>query len=78
MAPPAGMADRTLTVLVKAPIRSRPSDRSVRVCGQETGRQISLKAPGQSHPGSDPPLPGDPSSMRVTPPVYADKKEVAA
>jgi hypothetical protein len=40
-------------VQVKAPIRSRPSDRSVRVTGQGAGRQINLKARGQSHPGSD-------------------------
>jgi putative transposase len=41
------------------PVGARP--------GQETGRQINLKAPGQSHPESDLPLPGDPSSMRVPP-----------
>jgi hypothetical protein len=34
-------------VLVKAPIRSRPSDRLVRVPGAEPGRQISNKAQGQ-------------------------------
>jgi hypothetical protein len=34
-------------VLVKAPIRSRPSDRLVRVPGAEAGRQISNKAQGQ-------------------------------
>src|ERR1700723_2369151 len=46
-APPAG-TDRTLMVLVKAPIRSRPSDR---LCTSraEPGRQISSKAQGQSH-----------------------------
>jgi len=38
-------------VLTKAPIRSRPSDRLVRVPGQEPGRQISGKARGQSHDG---------------------------
>ena len=36
-------------MLTKAPIRSRPSDRLVRVPGQELGRQISGKARGQSH-----------------------------
>jgi len=35
MAPPAGTADRTLTVLIKAPIRSHPSNRLVRVPGQK-------------------------------------------
>ncbi|GAC1356128.1 MAG: hypothetical protein NVSMB4_16990 [Acidimicrobiales bacterium] len=37
VAPPAGTADRTLTVLTKAPMRSRPPDRSVRVTGKKLG-----------------------------------------
>jgi hypothetical protein len=36
-------------VLVKAPIRSRSSDRLVLVPGTELGRQLNSKARGRSH-----------------------------
>ena len=43
-------------VLAKAPIRSRSSDRLVRVPGQEPDRRIQGKAQSRSHVGSDPTL----------------------
>ena len=49
MAPPAGTADKTLTVQIKAPIRSRPSDRLVHISGGKPGRHICDKALSQSH-----------------------------
>src|SRR5580700_6037787 len=64
-APTAGTADKTSTVLAKAPIRSRPPDRSVRATGRGPGRQISGKAPGQSVDGSGPAPPGGRSIMDV-------------
>jgi hypothetical protein len=68
IAPPAGTGGQDTQGADKAPIRSRPSDRSVRIPGQEPGRQISFKARGQSHRESDPtPKTGDPHIMSVTP-----------
>lgn len=59
-------------MLAKAPIRSRPSDRTVRV----PGRQISRKAPSQSHRGSDStPSAGNSFIMSVTPPCETDANE---
>jgi len=49
IAPPAGTGGQDTQGADKAAIRSRPSDRSVRIPGQEPGRQISFKARGQSH-----------------------------
>jgi hypothetical protein len=54
-ATPAGTADRTLTVQreAKAPIRSRPPDRSVRVRAGPGSTDQRQATKGQSHPESD-------------------------
>jgi hypothetical protein len=55
--PSAGTTDRTLMVLGKAPIRSRSSDRSVRIStAPVTGRQLNASASrrSKSYAESDP------------------------
>ena len=64
----AGTADRdTQGGQLKAPIRSRPPDRSVRVPDQQQADRSGERHHGQHSGESDPPPIGDPHSMSVIP-----------